>query len=223
MSMLLRLRGETRSVVFPVNPEAIRQSGVARTVSGETLAHSFERPRGTSPTRWSWEGILPGRPRRSQPWVHTNHWMEPERFAGIIDEWRKAGRVLGLTVTETEVAGARVFVAAFDFTRQGGYGDIYYSIELTEHRRLEVERKDKKKRKREPKPANDKNRDGGKGGKDSKTISYTVKSGDTLSKIAKRFLGSTTRWREIYDDNRKVIGPDPNVIQVGIVLKIRTD
>ena len=48
---------------------------------------------------------------------------------------------------------------------------------------------------------------------------YTVQSGDSLSAIAGRTLGNMDRWREIYDLNRDQI-PNPNVIQVGQVLKL---
>lgn len=49
--------------------------------------------------------------------------------------------------------------------------------------------------------------------------SYTVVAGDTLSKIAKKFLGSANHWREIFDANRDQIS-NPDMIQVGQVLKI---
>jgi nucleoid-associated protein YgaU len=46
---------------------------------------------------------------------------------------------------------------------------------------------------------------------------YVVKLGDTLSGIAARQLGSSTRWREIYEipANRALIGPDPGLIRAG--------
>jgi nucleoid-associated protein YgaU len=49
--------------------------------------------------------------------------------------------------------------------------------------------------------------------------SYTVVSGDTLSRIAKKFLGSANRWHEIFDANRDQIS-NPDMIRVGQVLKI---
>lgn len=49
---------------------------------------------------------------------------------------------------------------------------------------------------------------------------YTVQKGDSLSGIAKRTLGDGNRWREIYDLNRDVIGPDPNRIGVGMTLRL---
>ena len=49
--------------------------------------------------------------------------------------------------------------------------------------------------------------------------SYTVVAGDTLSKIAKKFLGGANHWHEIFDANRDQIS-NPDMIQVGQVLKI---
>jgi nucleoid-associated protein YgaU len=48
---------------------------------------------------------------------------------------------------------------------------------------------------------------------------YTVKSGDTLSKIAKEMLGNANAYMEIFEANRDQLH-DPNKIQPGQVLKI---
>jgi nucleoid-associated protein YgaU len=49
--------------------------------------------------------------------------------------------------------------------------------------------------------------------------SYTVKSGDTLSKIAKEFYGDANAYHRIFDANRDKLN-DPNRIDVGQVLNI---
>jgi hypothetical protein len=49
---------------------------------------------------------------------------------------------------------------------------------------------------------------------------HTVVSGDTLSRIADQHLGDANKWRAIYNANRDVIGPNPNLIFPGQVLKI---
>jgi nucleoid-associated protein YgaU len=49
--------------------------------------------------------------------------------------------------------------------------------------------------------------------------SYTVKSGDTLSKIAKEKLGDANAYQEIFNANRDQLS-DPDKIQPGQVLKI---
>ncbi len=48
---------------------------------------------------------------------------------------------------------------------------------------------------------------------------YEVKPGDTLSKIAKMFLGDPNRYQEIFKANSDQL-TDPNKIQVGQKLKI---
>jgi hypothetical protein len=54
-------------------------------------------------------------------------------------------------------------------------------------------------------------------GKAVKGANYTVKSGDTLSKIAQ---ANDTSWLAVYDANKPVIGDNPNLIFPGQKLKI---
>ncbi len=48
---------------------------------------------------------------------------------------------------------------------------------------------------------------------------YTVKSGDTLSKIAQQYYGSPNAYMAIFEANRDQL-KDPNMIRAGQVLKI---
>jgi nucleoid-associated protein YgaU len=48
---------------------------------------------------------------------------------------------------------------------------------------------------------------------------YTVKSGDSLSKIAKHVYGEAGKWRAIFEANRDQID-DPDLIHPGQVLKL---
>ena len=48
---------------------------------------------------------------------------------------------------------------------------------------------------------------------------YVVQKGDTLSSIAKKLLGSSSKWRDIYELNKDLI-KDPNLIRNGWKLKI---
>ena len=49
---------------------------------------------------------------------------------------------------------------------------------------------------------------------------YTVRPGDSLSKIAQALLGDAKKWRILYDANREVVGKNPDLIKPGQVLKI---
>lgn len=52
-----------------------------------------------------------------------------------------------------------------------------------------------------------------------KEQSYTVQSGDTLSKISKQFYGDANRYMKTFDANKDQL-KDPNVIKPGQVLRI---
>ncbi|MCG8405537.1 MAG: LysM peptidoglycan-binding domain-containing protein [Phycisphaerales bacterium] len=49
---------------------------------------------------------------------------------------------------------------------------------------------------------------------------YRVRKGDTFYSIAQQMLGSSTRWREIYDRNRAVVNNDPKRLKPGMVLTL---
>jgi nucleoid-associated protein YgaU len=57
------------------------------------------------------------------------------------------------------------------------------------------------------------------GGSGSAAETYTVKAGDTLSKIAKQVLGDANAYMEIFNANRDQLS-DPDKIQPGQVLKV---
>jgi nucleoid-associated protein YgaU len=57
------------------------------------------------------------------------------------------------------------------------------------------------------------------GGAAPSARTYTVKSGDTLSKISQQFYGDGNKYQKIFDANRDQL-KDPDKIQPGQVLKI---
>ena len=59
----------------------------------------------------------------------------------------------------------------------------------------------------------------GSAASESAATTYTVKPGDTLSKIAKQVLGDANAYKEIFDLNRDQLS-DPDKIQPGQVLKV---
>jgi nucleoid-associated protein YgaU len=60
---------------------------------------------------------------------------------------------------------------------------------------------------------------GGASSTSGSTQTYTVKPGDTLSKIAKQHLGDANAYMEIFNANKDQL-KDPDKIQPGQVLKI---
>jgi nucleoid-associated protein YgaU len=60
------------------------------------------------------------------------------------------------------------------------------------------------------------------GGVQGAAITYTVKSGDNLSKISKQFYGDSNEYMRIFYANRDKL-KDPDKIQVGMVLSLPGD
>lgn len=220
------LRGKSREIRFALLPEQITRSSAPRTAIFETLENTHEYHTGEGSTTYSWSGVLLGRSRRHKLYLKRNAWEDPRDIADTLHDWLKKGRVIKLVISWWGVR-EDVTIAAFDDTITGGFGDIDYSLELRSYVELGVERKKKKKRKRKNRDRDDndgkgKNNGSGQNKDSDDRTTYTVKAGDTLGKIARRFLGSANRWREIYEipENRKKIGPDPDVITPGIKLII---
>ena len=53
------------------------------------------------------------------------------------------------------------------------------------------------------------------------TTTYTVVKGDSLYSIAQKLYGNGNCWGEIYDMNKDIIGKDPRMINIGIVLTVK--
>ena len=205
---------------FPINPERITCQTGNRILTFDVIElGEISLPRGRMPTRFSFEGFFPGESRRNDPMVKS--WRSPKELAGILSLWRNEGTKLRLLVTETPINHDVYFDGddSFEHEWRGGHGDCYYSIRLVEARDLLILAEGEAAAKQQ-----------GQQGTAVKTApprpsppapkTYTVKPGDTLWAIAKKTLGDGGRWREIYNKNRNVIGPDPNKIYPGQVLRI---
>ncbi|THF78024.1 LysM peptidoglycan-binding domain-containing protein [Cohnella fermenti] len=116
-----------------------------------------------------------------------------------------AKKPVRLLITETKV-NVLVFVASVNTVFRGGEpGDISFDITFRTWREMKV------------KKAGAEAAGASAVRSDTKAVPkiYVVKAGDTLSAIAKRELGSSSKWSVIYERNKAVIGKDPNLIRVG--------
>lgn len=50
------------------------------------------------------------------------------------------------------------------------------------------------------------------------TRDYRIKSGDSFYRIARDVLGDATRWNELFELNKKLVGNDPTKLQIGQVI-----
>jgi LysM repeat protein len=148
-------------------------------------------------------------PRDYNPsYCHTPNFLAPYDATNKIINWMHASTVLYLTVTNTDITFP-VTVRSFTYHENGGEpGDVYFDISFKQYRPL---------RWRTYSPAGTKTV--------TRTVTeqvagtYTVKNGDTLWAISKRFYGDATKWPTIYNANTDKI-KNPNVIYSGQVLTI---
>ncbi|MGN1085402.1 MAG: LysM peptidoglycan-binding domain-containing protein [Porcipelethomonas sp.] len=111
-----------------------------------------------------------------------------------------------------------VTVESFQYSESGGdVGTYEYSLTLKEYRstkarQITVKKNTKKATVEKKKSARVNNK--------SKPKTYTVKSGDCLYNIAKKFYGDGSQYTKIYNANKSVIGSNPNLIKAGQVLTI---
>jgi len=200
---------------FPVNPEKATCNTGNRLLTFDVISlGEISLPRGRVPTIFSFEGFFPGEARKNDP--NIKNWRLPKELIGILSAWRNEGTKLRLLVTETSINHDVYFDGdgSFEHKWRGGYGDCWYSLRFIEARTLVV----KVDEPAQPVQPAEKEATARPAPEPPKT--YTVKKGDTLWAIAKRFLGSGSRWKEIYNANKSVIGKDPNLINPGQVLRI---
>ena len=206
------ITGGNTKIHLPINPKALvvnTETYMLDTYIIELGTITYAR--GITPARISWEGFLPGAVRKNASFVKD--WQDPKAIVGIISGWRRDNVKVRLLITETPI-NMDCYIARFDHTWTGGYGDCEYSIEFVEYRPLIVYTEKEQATKQTPTTASVKRTP------PEKPKTYTVKAGDTLWVIAKKVYGDGSKWKQIYEKNKSVIGKDPNLIRPGMVLTI---
>lgn len=135
-----------------------------------------------------------------------------------VEKMKRAGSV---KLIITGVLSMKVTIESFEWGENDGTGDISYTLSMKEYRTVSIPASVLvKEQPAQPAAAGS---DEGTSGRDQPettgTQSYTVKSGDSLSAIARKLTGSTN-WQTIYEQNKAVIGSNPNMIKPGQVLTI---
>lgn len=143
---------------------------------------------------------------------------KPIEMVKKIEKMKQSGSV---KLIITGVISMKVTIESFEWGENDGTGDISYTLTMKEYRTVSIPASTLVKD--SPTQPDQSSSDGGMSGRNqpetTSTQSYTVKSGDTLSGIARKLTGSTN-WRTIYEQNKGVIGSNPNMIKPGQVLTI---
>lgn len=125
----------------------------------------------------------------------------PQESVTIIEKMKNSG-VLHLVMTETPI-NMDCTIESFVWGENDGTKDINFSIEFKEYRKVKIFTPNTT-------PAETQRTE-----KEVKSTTYTVVKGDNLSKIAKNLTGNSVNWKKIYEQNKAVIGGNPNRIYPG--------
>ena len=205
---------ESEKIHFPVNPEELTIScdgkfdSIDITGLGEILIQQ-DRPA----MEISWSSFLPS---AYFPGMNFKEIFDPYWVSNRINEWKTRKGPCHLIVTNTPI-DLFVLVSKYKLSERGGdIGTVYYDISLKEYReittrqvKIDIESETATVENGETRVDNS-----------AQPQTYTVKSGDCLWNIAKRFYGNGAEYTKIYEANKGTIGGNPNLIYDGQVLTI---
>ena len=123
----------------------------------------------------------------------------PKACKKLVKKWKDNKTIVRLIITDLDINLA-MSIDQFDYSQAEGDYDIYYTIKLTEYRKLNVPSVKSSSIK---KTTNKRPSSGSKS--KVKNKSYTVKSGDTLWGIAVKYYKKGSQYKKIYNANKKVI------------------
>ena len=162
----------------------------------------------------AWDSFFPV---NDAPFV-TGRITDPVEIVKAIQKARDSLDPVRFLITGTDLdINVRMGVETFDYEeRAGELGDFYYSIKLSEWKDYSPRRIVLPPEPAKPAQAKEPERTG----EPPKQKTYTVKAGDCLWNIAKKFYGKGSDYTKIYNANKGTIGSNPNLIYPGQVFTI---
>lgn len=155
-------------------------------------------------------------PKRDRNYANNSGRQAPYTYINKLLSWKSSGKPIQLIITGTKI-NFQVTIETLKYGEQDGTGDVYYDLTLKEYRAVEI-KKTKLKKTKKKKTTKKKSKPKRPAAK-KKTKTYTVKSGDCLWNIAKKFYGNGAQYTKIYNANKGKI-KNPNLIYPGQVLTI---
>ena len=218
-----------RIVQLPVNPEDITISGSSSNVTTDTVGQGEISNIGFPGLKeLTISSFFPKR-YNGELYINTGgQFEEPEFYIKFFEDIKKDRKPFRLIITDLNI-NMLVSIESFSNTYAYGTDDVDYELELKEYKEHNIRilkatstgfvNVDSVQKVSSVTPTNtNSNRSVEK----STPKTYTVVSGDNLWTLAQRLLGDGSRWNEIYsyNNNRSIIGGNPNLIRPGQVLSI---
>lgn len=163
--------------------------------------------------QFSWSCFFPA---AKFPGIQVSTITKPLTLIQKINTWKASKKPVHLIATACGV-DLYATIESFNYSEEGGDPGTYqYSITLKEYReitvrqvKVDIAKATATVKKEETRVDNT-----------VQAQTYTVKSGDCLWNIAKKFYGNGAQYTKIYAANKSIIGGNPNLIYAGQVLTI---
>lgn len=221
-------------VQLPVNPEDITISGAANNNTSDTVGQGQINDLGFPTLKELTISSFFPKNYNGELYINTgNSFQGPEYYIKFFEDIKKAREPFRLIITDIGI-NMLVSVEEFEYTYKYGTDDVDYQLELKEYKEhnirvLKVAAKKvtvvdsvQTKTTQKVATASITNTNSNRPVEKSVPKTYTVQNGDSLWKIAQKYLGNGSRWNEIYtyNNNKSIIGGNPNLIRAGQVLSI---
>ncbi len=223
MVYITELDSGTR-IALPLPPEAVKCKAEGKFITYNVInAGEVKLPNGEKLVKFSWSGRLPGASMRHMRMVSASDWRSPKEIQGIISMWRRYGKRLRLLVTGTTI-NHDVYLESYTVDNSK-LDTVEYSIsfvvakDILVYTTAELNIENTTKKTTTPTTI-ERAASAEAAASSSQSTTCTVKSGDTLWTIAKKYLGNGSRYMEIYEANKDIIGSNPNLIYPGQVFTI---
>lgn len=153
-------------------------------------------------------------PKQSYDFCQYKSFPSPNESVRTIEGMQKQGNMV-VVMSGTPI-NMNCTIESFVWGEEDGTGDIYFALELAEY----IKPKAKVIEKTETVGETIQPAETERISPPQQNTTYTVVKGDNLSKIAKKVTGTSANWNAIYNQNKGVIGSDPNKIYPGQVLVV---
>lgn len=200
-----------REMVLPVTPASfdiphgIRVETINITEVGDIALAGFYKL-----DNIKFDALLPA---HDYPFLQPGASTDPYSYIRQIMQWCDSRQVVRFIISGTP-ANCTALIEDYDYKEQDGSGDVYLSISLHKYRYLETVRKATETTGNAARPAAAAGSAASSAGKPN---SYTVKRGDTLSAIARRFYGSSALYAKLAKYNGI---KNANLLRVGQVIQL---
>lgn len=184
-------RNGSREIRIPWLPEEIAYKSGGTTMATYEIMNKGEVavPTGSGLASCSWSSTFPGKNRTDRSMLRGG-WKSPEHYHKILEYWKVNGTPLRVLVTGFPI-NMNVILENYEAKAAGGFGDWEYDVSFLEDRDITISSNAAKKTSTKRAA--------------QKITTHTVKSGDTLWALSKKYLGAGSKWKTIYNANKSII------------------